>query len=759
MSKFRGPFRTTRASVWLPMLSLASTAYAVDYPKIPDLKLPVVDTREKHFLQGNGVKYGGWHSSIMGAGGYIQNVVACPTNPTRFYAYVDVGGVYRSDDDAKTWKMLHGALPARLSSYEVRGLVVDPRDDKKILLAAGSRYSGGSGLWVSDDAGESFRQVLEAKFQGNGGDRASGFVLSRSAQNPDLIITATVEGSIYLSKDNGLTWTKCDAPQLEGTYPLDIRFDRTNSQRLWLSAKTVRVKEKDVEKEYSGGLFRSDDGGATWQRILEQTPWELAQDPKDGKVLYGIFDRQLIRRSLDGGATWEDFSDGLAIEILPPAQRQNGISGTAYLALGIGPDFIVTCTGSNSRFFVLKSGDTKWREVQRERVTVGDWYGSQKGSWFFGGAAGSITIDPHDPNRWFMTDLLAMHQTRDGGKNWRLCIDGVEVTCTHTLVQDPTDPAVIHLGQADIGPFVSTDGGARFTRGKVEDGPGAPSGGKQMKSMDMSPKNPNRLYAVGDKSYYVGWLANQVFTSSDRGKTWQRSPMTGLPDMAKRACTTITVDPNDPNTVYTTVAGQIGPNAGGVYKSTDGAQTWTQFSDGLPEGRYYFPFEIWAHGRQLAASSDGSLIALSQGSNIVCFYDKAEQKWKRTNIGSRGGRMYSVEADPFKPGRFFIAVRDEGLFRTEDGGATWKKIWTGSATYVAADRGVANRLACGTTNNGVILSLDGGDTWKELDKSLPYRVDNVPAFAGERLLVGSGGSGVFWMPLSPAGEKDVQAKP
>jgi hypothetical protein len=71
---------------------------------------------------------------------------------------------------------------------------------------------------------------------------------------------------------------------------------------------------------------------------------------------------------------------------------------------------------------------------------------------------------------------------------------------------------------------------------------------------------------------------------------------------------------------------------------------------------------------------------------------------------------------------------------------------------------VKGRVAAGT-EDGVILSLDGGNTWRALDKQLPYRINNMVAFAGERLIVGTGGNGAFWMPLSPRGRQPVRARP
>jgi len=96
--------------------------------------------------------------------------------------------------------------------------------------------------------------------------------------------------------------------------------------------------------------------------------------------------------------------------------------------------------------------------------------------------------------------------------------------------------------------------------------------------------------------------------------------------------------------------------------------------------------------------------------------------------------------------------------RSDDGGATWKKVFAGAVHHVAVDGAHADRLAAGTAD-GIVLSADGGATWQMQDRKLPYRVYDLVCFAGDRLLAGSGGSGAFWMSLSPAGEQPVLARP
>lgn len=702
---------------------------------------------ERNFVQETGFTYGPWRSSVVGGGGYVQNVVPCPSNSRRFYTYVDVGGLLRSDDGGENWRMLHGHLPPSGGNYEVRGLLVDPRDDKKIIVATGSEWAAKEGIYTSDDAGETFHKTLDAQFLGNGSNRSAGFILSRDPKHPDSVAAASVVDGVWLSADDGKTWKAGGGKDL---YPCDLRFDWANPRRLWMCASGGTFGSHT----FKAGFFRSDDGGMTWTNLSDTAPSEIIQDPVNAGALYGIFGNALIKRSRDAGATWQDFSDGLDIK---PGETKPSISSTGYNALASGPDFILTGTTDNAIFFKLKSGETKWQRIVKDRVQVGDWYGGRKGGWFFGGAMGSITVDPHDAAHWFITDFFAIYTTHDAGKTWRLTINGLETTVTHTLLQDPSDPAIVHIGLADVGGFHSTDGGRRFQPDDVPDDPGAPAGGGNMKSIDLCPKLPNRLYGVANTSYYVGWAANQVFVSIDRGQTWRRSPMVGLPDMSKARCTTITADLKDPYTVYLTLSGPVGPGAGGVYKSVDGGARWTWMGDGLPIGKYYFPSDIWAHGRQLSSGPDGALIALSQGSNLVYRFDPATKKWLDAGL-KHNGKLWSVAADRLRAGRFFVGARSDGLYRTDDSGVTWKRVYNGSIAYVATDAAVPGRVAGGTFD-GVVLSTDGGDTWRMLDKSLPYRVDNIPAFAGDRLLVGSGGSGVFWMPLSPIGERDPAPKP
>jgi photosystem II stability/assembly factor-like uncharacterized protein len=280
--------------------------------------------------------YGPWKSAPIRGGGYLQQVFFAPSDPSRMYMTSDVGGLFRSDDSGKTWRMLHGALPPDAASYSVRGLAVHPKNANRIIAAVGSPWGSSSGLWLSTDAGESWKQTLKARFDGNGWHRSAGNVVAVSPHNTNRVLAGPLGGGIALSEDGGQTWTRSGPDDLSPTH---IVFDRTNARRAWLCARPwdeVKVKRANGEEVgLRGGLFLSEDAGKTWTQINNDSPSEMHQDPTNAAVLWGLRREQQVVRSTDGGRTWAGHSTGLA----PWANGDARKDGT-YEALYVGPSFL-----------------------------------------------------------------------------------------------------------------------------------------------------------------------------------------------------------------------------------------------------------------------------------------------------------------------------------------------------------------------------------------------------------------------------------
>ena len=629
----------------------------------------------------------------------------------------------------------------------VRGLSVDPRDPDRLTVVAGSRWEAEvEGVYLSRDGGKSFDRTLEAPFAGNSPTRPLGTIIDRDPTDPDRLAVASIGRGVWLSDDNGESWTKAEGA--EDIHPTDLAFDRTDPQRLWLTAQPRQGWMHGTKQAFGGGFFRSDDGGRTWQRLAELGPGEFEQSLANPDELWAIFDESRLSVSLDRGETWEDAGQGLPID--PDAAGASHLNRHKFKALGAGPDGLALASVVGE-FFYRPAGASAWQRREVERVELGDWWGSRpmaNGFEPFGKAIGSVVIDPHDPQRWWFTDWYGLYRSDDAGRGWALSLDGIEPTVHHALLADPTDPAVVHLGLADLGYLRSENGGRSFDR------PGRGLGAN-IKDLAVSAADPRRLYAVGAEGHE--WVSNAVYLSVDRGQSWRRSLMRGLPDMQTHRANSIAADPRDAGVAYLAVSGIV-QQGGGVYRSDDGGDTWQPDGGGLPTDQKLFRDEIWEIGSELAVSPRGSMLAISRDGRHVYSRSGADAPW--TLAEEVDGQPFSVAADPHEPDVFLIGVREQGVLRSDDGGRSWSAVFgERGASHVAYDPAMPGRAAAATAD-GVVLSDDGGRSWRELDRALPDRVYLNPlAFAGERLLVGSSGSGVFYLPLSDGGRREVRATP
>ena len=441
------------------------------------------------------IQYNNWTSGKFWGGGYVQNVVLCPSNPNRCYSYIDMAGLYRSDDKGNTWRMLHGAFPDGIG-FQVRGLSVDPRNADNIIVVISRRQFGKGFLLSSTDGGKSFR-ITGRISTDNGVRRATGFVIDRHPQNPDEIVVGGYDG-VLKSSDNGKTWNTLWTASLN---PTDLRYDRTDPKRLYLCSPTL-TRWSFWHSRFEPGFYRSEDGGKTWEKLSQESPTEIVQSLSDPGELYGLFNYETVKRSTDNGKTWSDWSKGLNKTAIK--YHDSYCNKNIYTALGAGKDFLVVASTLQD-FYRLDRGSDEWKRIDIRKIDPRDYLGAHQIDKQVFKATGSITVDPRNSNHWYATDYYNVMQTFDAGRTWVCTSTGMsQVVMKSAFVLPGTHDFLVTL--MDHSWYITRDGGRTFTS--------YPGFGYERQFFQVAPSDPNTIYSSGPR-------ASLVTISRDGGKTWK----------------------------------------------------------------------------------------------------------------------------------------------------------------------------------------------------------------------------------------------
>ncbi|HEX7051443.1 MAG TPA: hypothetical protein VF188_14645 [Longimicrobiales bacterium] len=343
-----------------------------------------------------------------------------------------------------------------------------------------------------------------------------------------------------------------------------------------------------------------------------------------------------------------------------------------------------------------------------------------------GGRIHDIEALPGDPATLYVaTASGGLWKSVNHGTTWTPLFDDQPVSTFGDVAIAPSDPDVIWAGTGEQnnrqssswgnGVYRSTDGGRTWTHlGLVET--------RHIGKVLVHPEDPDRAYVAALGNLWKPGPERGVYRTTDGGRTWERvlfvDTLTGVVDLV--------MDPTDPNTLYAAAYQRLrrtwGFNGGGpgsgIYKSTDGGESWIELTNGIPAG------DKGRIGLAIARTDPDVLIALIQHATEGGTYRSEDggRTWTRVNELNPRPMYYSeVFIDPTNADRVYVLGTD--FYRSEDGGHTFRELPI-QATYDVGvhsdlhalwiDPGDPDHFYLGG-DGGLYESWDGGENYAKIN--------------------------------------------
>jgi photosystem II stability/assembly factor-like uncharacterized protein len=653
-------------------------------------------------------------------GGRSLTAAGIPGDPSTYYFGAAGGGVWKSVDGANTWKPVFD----HEGSASIGSLAVAPSDPNTIYVGTGEGCirgdaAEGDGVYKSIDGGATWKNI------GLNDSRAIGKI-AVNPKNPDIVFAAALghvfgpnpERGVFRSTDGGKSWNKVLYVD-DHTGAIDVVFDPNNPNILFAATWQVYRTPWTLSSGGPGsGLYRSSDGGSTWKRITAEQGLPKGPYGRIG-VAVGADSQRVyaLIEAKENGGLYRSSNGGANWELVNPEHRllQRGWYYMHVVADPKDPDRLYVM---NVEFLRSIDGGRTFSKI---RVPHGDNHG--------------LWIDPMNTARMIETNDGGATITVDGGATWTR-EDNQPTAQFYHVIADTRFPYHVYGAQQDNTTVAIASRGPHGSIGRPD---WYSVGGGESGYIAPDPRNPDIVYAGG----YQG-----AITQFDK-KTNLTRQITVFPELtdgegaarlAHRFQWTapLMLSPHDPNTLYH--AGER------LFKTTDAGMRWTAISPDLTRndkskqiasggpvriddtGTEYYdtifalaesPLEkgvIWA-------GTDDGLIQLTRDGG---------KTW--TNVTPKDlppwSRISQIDASPHDAGAAYVAVdrhqNDDPLpyaYKTTDYGATWTSITGGipSGAFVRAIRQDPGRkdLLFAATEKGVFVSYNDGRKWEPLQLNLP----------------------------------------
>jgi photosystem II stability/assembly factor-like uncharacterized protein len=683
-------------------------------------------------------------------GGRVLAVTGIPDNPNVFYFGAVAGGVFRTMDGGNSWE----PLMQREAISSVGAIAIADSNPNIIYVGSGEaclrgNISHGDGVYKSLDAGKTWKNI------GLRDSRHIGALIV-DPHDPNRVFVAAVghaygpnaERGIFRSLDGGNTWQKVLFKD-DQTGGIDVVFDPHNSNTLFAAMyQVIRRPWELISGGPGSGLYKSTDGGTTWKR-LEGNGLPEGILGRIGVSVSGADSNRVyaLIEAKDGGLFRSD--DG--------GEHWTRVNDDLRLHQRSWYFMHVFADPKNAdTVYVLNTGMFRSNDGGKSVTLLPAPHGDHHGLW----------IDPTHPERMINGNDGGATITVDGGKSWTTQYNQPTAQFYH-VATDNRFPYYLYGAQQDnstIAIASYSDQGVITMRDWYE------VGGGESGYIAPDPHDANVVYAGGNAGF-ITRFDKRTEQAQDISVVPLDSSGHGVGDFPHRFQWTepIVVSVHDPNVIYT--AGEA------VFRSADQGMSWTQISPDLTRNdkskqqasggpiskdntsvEYYDTVFTLAEStlekNLLWAGSDDGLVHVTRdgGKSWQNVTPKAVPEWSMISL---------LEACPHDAGSAFMAVDRHRLddlrpyiFKTHDYGKTWTEIVNGipdgSFVHAVREDTVRKGLLYAGTETGVFVSIDDGGHWQSLQLNLPTTPINDLVVKDNNLNVATNGRS-FWIldDLSP----------
>jgi photosystem II stability/assembly factor-like uncharacterized protein len=709
-----------------------------------------------------------WKNVHIGGGGFVTGILFHPKQRGLAYVRTDVGGAYRWDASANRWAQLTdflGLADANLTGIE--SLAIDPRDPSRIYLAAGTYTHpqvGNGAMLLSADQGRTFTRVdMPFKMGGNEAGRGNGERLVVDPHDGRILFFGSRADGLWRSADAGHNWSRVEGFPALATSPSSRDGDRRNQPVgiVWLLFDPRRGHENEPTRTIyaaistrEGGLHRSNDAGATWEKLpgqplgLRSTRAALAPDGR----LFLAFGNDPGPNTMTDGALWiYDPGNGNAwTDITPLRSDKKPLTGFGYGAVALdpsNPQIVVATTfcrwEPEDEIFLSHDGGRNWRpliEQSQWDFHRSPWARHHSAHWI-----ADFKIDPFDPDHALFTTGFGLWASRnlsaaandDATVTWWFKNEGLEETVPLGLISPPEGaPLISALGDLD-----------GFKHEQLDQAPlqfAGPPRFANSESIAFAGQRPAYLVRVGTIRNRTTQIRGAY--SQDGGDTW--TPFDSEPPGNGGGTVTITAEGK--TIVWT-------PWNGRAHFTRDRGKTWLACAgvgDGTPVvADRVDPRLLYAFDR-----SRGSILSsVDGGRNFI-----AHATGLPGNAGARGGfggggaPDVTLHSSPDGAGVIWLSSRNQGLMVSTDAGETFQKIPAVVHAYSLGfgkaapghDASALYLFGKVAETTGLFRSIDSGATWTRINDDMHQfgwlnHVTGDPRVYG-RIYFGTGGRGIFY---------------